>query len=88
MASEVVPNALYARELDLLAAVALGGAVGRWPGLGRLLGVLLVAVTQNGLNLLGISPYAFKMVVGAIIVIAISTSGVELVRSKPRRAQP
>ena len=48
---------------------------------------MLVAVTQNGLNLLGVSPYAFKMVVGAIILIAISTSNLELVRGKPRRAR-
>jgi len=90
VAREVVPNALYGRELDVLAAVVLGGARlggGRGSVLGCLLGVLLVAVTQNGLNLLGVSPYAFRMIVGAIILIAISTSGVELVREKSRRAR-
>ena len=90
VAREVVPNALYGRELDVLAAVVLGGARlggGRGSVLGCLLGVLLVAVTQNGLNLLGVSPYAFRMIVGAIILIAISTSGVELVREKPRKAR-
>ncbi|MDI6837981.1 MAG: ABC transporter permease [Rhizobiaceae bacterium] len=78
---EVVPNALIGRELDVLAAVVLGGARlggGRGSVLGCVLGVLLVAVTQNGLNLLGISPFAFKMVVGAIILIAISTSNLNL----------
>ena len=35
---------------------------------------MLVAVTQNGLNLLGISPYAFKMIIGAIILVAITLS--------------
>ena len=67
IAKEVVPNALIGRELDVLAAVVLGGARlggGRGSVLGCLLGVLLVAITQNGLNLLGVSPYAFKMVVG------------------------
>ncbi len=74
---EVVPNALIGRELDVLAAVVLGGARlggGRGSVLGCFLGVLLIAVTQNGLNLLGVSPFAFKMVVGAIILIAISMS--------------
>ena len=46
--------------------------------LGCFLGVLLVAITQNGLNLLGVSPYAFKMVIGLIILIAISTSNLDL----------
>ena len=46
----------------------------------RILIVLLVAIIQNGLNLLGVSPYAFKMVVGAIILLAISTSNIDLAR--------
>lgn len=80
-AQEVVPNALYGRELDVLAATVLGGARlggGRGTVLGVVLGVVLVAVTENGLNLLGVSPYAFKMVVGAIILIAIVLSNVSL----------
>ncbi|AET93343.1 sugar ABC transporter, permase protein [Burkholderia sp. YI23] len=74
---EVVPNALYGRELDVLAAVVLGGARlggGRGTILGAILGILLTAITANGLNLLGISPYAFKMIIGAIILVAITLS--------------
>jgi simple sugar transport system permease protein len=74
---EVVPNAMYGRELDVLAAVVLGGARlggGRGSILGVLLGIILVGMTQNGLNLLGISPYAFKMIVGIIILVAITLS--------------
>jgi simple sugar transport system permease protein len=82
LAQEVVPNALIGRELDVLAAVVLGGARlggGRGSVLGCFLGVLLVAVVQNGLNLLGVSPYAFKMVIGLTILAAISLSNVDLV---------
>ncbi len=81
IAKEVVPNALYGRELEVLAAVVLGGARlggGRGTVIGCILGVMFVAVTQNGLNLLGISPYAFQMLIGAAILIAISTSNLSL----------
>lgn len=80
-AQEVVPNALIGRELDVLAAVVLGGARlggGRGTVLGCVLGVLLIAITENGLNLLGVSPYAFKMVVGGIILVAITLSNLSL----------
>ncbi|MFA3919946.1 ABC transporter permease [Ruegeria hyattellae] len=77
IAQEVVPNALYGRELDVLAAVVLGGARlggGRGTVLGCILGVMFVAITQNGLNLIGISPFAFQMIIGAAILLAISSS--------------
>lgn len=80
---EVVPNALYGRELEVLAAVVLGGARlggGRGTVTGCILGVMFVAVTQNGLNLLGISPFAFQMIIGAAILIAISTSNIDFGR--------
>lgn len=78
---EIVPNALYGRELDVLAAVVLGGARlggGKGTVFGCILGVLFVAITQNGLNLLGVSPFAFQMIIGAVILIAISTSNIDL----------
>ena len=76
-AQEVVPNALIGQELDVLAAVVLGGARlggGRGTVFGAILGVALVTITQNGLNLLGVSPFAFRMIAGAVILIAITLS--------------
>ena len=76
-AREVVPNALYGRELEVLAAVVLGGARlggGRGTLVGAILGLALLSITQNGMNLLGVSPYAFRMINGAIILFAISLS--------------
>ena len=87
IAQEVVPNALYGRELEVLAAVVLGGARlggGRGTVLGCILGVLFIAVTQNGLNLLGISPFAFQMIIGAAILVAISSSNLSF-DFRPRR---
>ncbi|UEP24316.1 ABC transporter permease [Burkholderia ambifaria] len=80
---EVVPNAFYGRELDVLAAVVLGGARlggGRGTVLGAVLGIVLVSIAANGLNLLGVSPYAFKMIVGAVILIAIVLSSDRVAR--------
>ncbi|MCY3675697.1 MAG: ABC transporter permease [Paracoccaceae bacterium] len=78
---EVIPNALYGRELEVLAAVVLGGARlggGKGSILGCLLGVMFVAITQNGLNLLGVSPFAFQMIIGGSILIAVSTSNIQI----------
>ena len=88
---EIVPNALYGRELEVLAAVVLGGARlggGKGSILGCLLGVMFVAVTQNGLNLLGVSPFAFQMIIGAAILVAISTSSLELGGRRTARSLP
>lgn len=85
-AQEIVPNALYGRELDVLAAVVLGGARlggGRGTVFGCVLGVLLISITQNGLNLLGVSPFAFKMIVGAVILVAITLSNTRIERLLP-----
>ncbi|KRD49623.1 ABC transporter permease [Ensifer sp. ENS10] len=85
-AQEVVPNALYGRELDVLAAVVLGGARlggGKGSVLGCVLGVLLISITQNGLNLMGVSPFAFKMIIGAIILVAITLSNTSIERLLP-----
>ncbi|MGO2242383.1 MAG: ABC transporter permease [Halomonas sp.] len=87
---EVVPNALIGQELPILAAVVLGGATlggGRGSVLGAVLGVLLLAVVQNGLNLLGVTPYAFRMIVGLIILIAITTSNLGNLLPRSTRAQ-
>ena len=77
---EVVPNALYGRELEVLAAVVLGGARlggGRGTVLGAVLGVALITITSNGLNLLGVTPYAFQMVIGLVILVAIIATNLQ-----------
>ena len=87
---EAVPNAMYGNELNVLAAAVLGGA-SLSGGLGSvggvLLGILLLAMLQNGLNLLGVSPYFFQIVIGLVILVSTSITGLSTrVRRRDRRA--
>ncbi|MFO1035798.1 MAG: ABC transporter permease [Geminicoccaceae bacterium] len=87
---EAVPNAMYGNELNVLAAAVLGGAsltggIGTVGGV--LLGILLLAMLQNGLNLLGVSPYFFQIVIGLVILISTSITGLSSrTRRRDRRA--
>ncbi len=81
LAQEFVPNALYGKELDILAAVVLGGASlqgGKGSVWGAALGVLLIAIINNGLILLGVSNYVFKAILGAIILMALIATHIQM----------
>ena len=74
---EVVPNALVGGELDVLAAAVLGGASlngGKGSVVGTLMGVFLIGVLKNGLNLIGVSSYFMNIVIGVVIVAAITVT--------------
>jgi len=71
------PNAGIGFELDAIAAVVLGGtaiAGGRGSILGTLIGAMLLAILNNGLNLLGIDPYVQNVIKGVIILLAVYIS--------------
>ena len=75
---ESVPNALVGTELFVLAAAVLGGASltgGRGSVGGVLMGVLLLAVLRNGLNLAGVSPYVFQVLLGAVVLACAAATG-------------
>ena len=61
-------------ELDAIAAVVIGGASlfgGRGSIVGTLIGVFIMVMIRNGLNLLGVSPFWQGSAIGGIIVAAV-----------------
>jgi ribose/xylose/arabinose/galactoside ABC-type transport system permease subunit len=77
------PTAGIALELDVIAAVVIGGASlsgGRGTIIGTIIGTLLIAFLRNGCTLLGISTNVQLIVIGAIIVAAVTVD--QLARSK------
>lgn len=77
LAQSVTPTVLVGKELDVLAAVVLGGASlngGVGTVFGAILGVALLAILQNGLVLIGVSSYWNQWFVGLTILVAVSTT--------------
>jgi ribose transport system permease protein len=63
-----------AAEMDAIAAVVIGGTSmsgGEGSMIGTLIGILIIGIISNGLNLLGVAQGPQKMVKGAIIVVAV-----------------
>ena len=74
-ASGAQPTAGLALELDIIAAVIIGGCSpsgGRGTMVGTLIGTLLIQFLRNGLTLLGISTNVQLVAVGAIIILAVT----------------
>lgn len=69
------PTAGYGFELDVIAAVILGGASlngGRGSIAGTFLGSLMIAVLRNGCNMLGVSSFLQEILVGSIILAVVA----------------
>lgn len=69
-----VPNSGLQYELDVIAAVVVGGTSllgGRGSAVQTLLGTIFIGVLNNGLNLRGTDPYLQKIWLGAVILLAV-----------------
>lgn len=69
------PNAGQLFELDAIAAVVIGGVSlkgGRGSVLGTLVGALMIATLNNGMDLLGVSSFYQMVFKGVIIIVAVS----------------
>lgn len=78
-----LPGAGVGFELDVIAAVVLGGTGFRGEGgsvVGTLFGALIIGTVSNGLTLMGVDPLVQKVVKGAIILAAIVFEAVRYTR--------
>ncbi len=73
----VQPSSGLGYELDTIAAVVIGGASLNG-GIGSIggtaIGVLIIGVLRNGLNLLGVSPFIQQVVIGVVIALAVAAA--------------
>ena len=73
------PVAAQGAELQAIAATVIGGTSldgGEGHLSGTLVGALIIAVLNNGLNLLNVSSYIQQIVIGAVIVLAVMSDHV------------
>jgi ribose transport system permease protein len=69
-----VPSAGLGYELDVIAAVVVGGTAltgGRGSVLGTLVGAVFIGVLDNALNIANVDPYLQRIVVGVVILGAV-----------------
>lgn len=68
------PTSANGLELDIIAAVVIGGGSlsgGEGSALGSMLGAVMMATLRNGCNMLGVPNYVQEIIIGAIIVCAV-----------------
>lgn len=81
------PRDLVGDELDIIAAVILGGAAifgGRGSVIGTVLGVLLVQVIKNSLLLVGVPSAWLRTAVGVLLVVGVGIQAIAAHRDKRR----
>jgi ribose/xylose/arabinose/galactoside ABC-type transport system permease subunit len=79
------PSAGLGWELFAIAAAIIGGTSllgGEGTVLGAVLGAALIGVVENGLVLLGFNTYAYQIVTGAVILLAV---GVDIWQKRRQR---
>jgi simple sugar transport system permease protein len=88
MGRSASPQILVGSELDIIAAVVLGGASifgGRGSVLGTALGVLLVQVIYNSLILAGVPSAWQRTAVGVLLIVGVGIQAVSSRRAAPSR---
>ena len=69
-----VPNSGIQYELDVIAAVVVGGTSlvgGQGSVVGTFWGAVFIGILNNGLNLFGVDPYMQKIALGVVLLLAV-----------------
>jgi len=80
------PTVAIGLELDIIAAVVIGGASlngGTGSVLGSMIGALIMAVLRNGSNQMGWQNFTQEIIIGVVIIIAV---GLDLLRQSRARS--
>jgi ribose transport system permease protein len=81
------PTGAVSLELDIIAAVVIGGASlngGSGSVLGSMIGALIMAVLRNGSNQMGWPTYMQEIIIGIVIIFAV---GIDQLRHKARNGR-
>ncbi len=87
LARQANPQDIVGMELNVIAAVVLGGATlegGRGTVIGTLLGVILVIIANNSLILIGVPTVWQRVVIGVIILVGIGLPAIQERRAGKR----
>ncbi|MEA3326593.1 MAG: ABC transporter permease [Chloroflexota bacterium] len=73
----VAPNSLVGKEMDVIAAVVLGGASmagGSGSVLGMILGVTMISILGNGMTIMRVPAIWYNVVIGLVIIVSVGAS--------------
>ncbi len=79
------PTVAVGLELDIIAAVVIGGASlsgGTGSILGSMIGALIMAVLRNGSNQMGWQTFTQEIIIGAVIILAVGLDRLRQSRSQ------